>query len=331
MQTSHLLRKTAVVLAATALSFAGVIGSTAMAQDKTWPSGPVKVVMHTKAGGSSDVFMRTLAKSLEPEIGQPVVVINSPGGAGAAQLARVRAAAPDGLTLGINTLTPLTGMLTNLKGVFSLDDFSWIASTQVDPNLIWTAEDSPYRNLNDLIAAAKRSDKKISVGGFGSIGSTQYIALSMLERAAGVEFEWVAFNATPDIVAAVLGGHIDVGMSNLSGAQSYFDAGRLHGLGVLAADRLDALPDVATFEEQGYQVNNDWVQVRGVFGPAGIPEETQQQIADAFHRAMKDKNYQQYARNSGVIDSWMGPEAYKKFIYSMSDTAEVALEKAGVK
>ncbi len=304
--------------------------SVVMADESDWPAGTVKVIMHTKAGGSSDVFMRTLAKSLEPKIGQSVVVVNSPGGAGASQMSRISSSNPDGLTLGVNTLTHFTGMLTNLKGVFSVDDFSWIASAQVDPNLIWTRSGSEIRDLDDLVSRAKENDGEVTVGGFGPVGSTQYIALSMLEQAAGVDFEWVAFNSTPDIVAAVLGEHVDVGMSNLSGAQSYFEADRVQGLGVLGEERLDGLPDVPTFGEQGYDVDTSWVQVRGVFGPAGIPMDVQQDIADAFHEAMRTEQYQEYARNAGVTDSWMGPQEYTEFVNRISNVAEQQLEAAGV-
>lgn len=309
-----------------AASFVSVT-AVATAADDEWPQDTVRIIMHTKAGGSADVFMRTLAESLEPQVGQSVAIINSPGGGGASQMSRVRSAQPDGLTLAVNTLSHFTGMLTNLEGVFSIDDFSWIATAQSDPNLIWTRADSPLGDLDTLIEEAKQRDGRVTVGGFGPQGSTQHIGLRMLENVADVEFEWVPFNATPDIVAAVLGGHVDVGMSNLSGAQAYFDAGRLKGIGVHGEERLDSLPDVATFEEQGYEVDSSWVQVRGIFGPADMPMELQQQIADAFHEAMKTEHYQAYARSAGVTDSWMGPEEYTEFAYQVSETARKELDK----
>lgn len=302
-------------------------GKMAIASDEQWPQDTVRVIMHTSAGGSADVFMRTLAESLESQIGQSIVIVNSPGGGGASQMSRVRSAAPDGLTLAVNTLSHFTGMLTNLKGVFSIDDFSWIATAQADPNLIWTRSDSALNDLDELIEEAKQGDGRVTIGGFGPRGSTQHIGLSMLENVAYVEFEWVPFNSTPDIVAAVLGGHVDVGMSNLSGAQAYFDAGRLKGIGVHGEERLKSLPDVATYEEQGYDVDSSWVQVRGVFGPADMPMELQQQIADAFHEAMKTEHYQAYARSAGVTDSWMGPEEFTEFAYQVSETAQKELDR----
>lgn len=318
---------TSIVLSSIAATSFISVSTLATADNGEWPQDDVRVIMHTKAGGSSDVFMRTLAESLEPQIGQSITVINSPGGGGASQMTRVRSAEPDGLTLGINTLSHFTSMLTNLEGTFSIDDFEWIATAQSDSLLIWTRTDSPINDLNALIDEAKQRDEKVTVGGFGPQGSTQHIGLSMLENAAGVEFEWVPFNSTPDIVSATLGGHVDVGMSSLGGAQAYFEAGRLKGLGVHGEERLDSLPDVATYEEQGYNVDPNWKQVRGVFGPAGIPMETQQQIADAFHEAMRTEDYQAYARSAGVTDFWIGPEEFTEFAYQISETAQKELDK----
>lgn len=323
----HKKKLATILLSSIAAASVVPVSTIATADDSEWPQDTVRIIMHTKAGGSADVFMRTLAESLEPQVGQSIAIINSPGGGGASQMSRVRSAQPDGLTLAVNTLSHFTGMLTNLEGVFSIDDFSWIATAQSDPNLIWTRTDSPLDDLDALIEEARQRDGRVTVGGFGPQGSTQHIGLRMLENVADVEFEWVPFNATPDIVAAVLGGHVDVGMSNLSGAQAYFDAGRLKGIGVHGEERLDSLPDVATFEEQGYEVDSSWVQVRGIFGPAGMPMELQQQIADAFHEAMKTEHYQAYARSAGVTDSWMGPEEYTEFAYQVSETARKELDK----
>ncbi len=311
-----------------AMTMLGAVDA-ALAEGEWRPTGPVNMVMHTAAGGTADVFIRTLAKTLEPEIGQKVIVINAPGGGGAAQMTRIRAARPDGLTLGINTLSHFTSMLTNLKGTYAIDDFSWIASTQEDAILLFVKSGSDIKNLDDLIAKAKASNGQVNVGGFGPAGSMQSLGISMLEKAAGVKFNWVAFNSTPDITAALLGGHVDVGVSNLGAVSSFFDAERIEGLGVLGKDRLTGLPEVPTFAEQGYEVDTSWLQVRGVFGPADMPKELQQQIADAIHKAMRSEEYQNYARNAGVVDSWMGPDEYTKFVKRVTAVAEVQLKEAG--
>ena len=301
----------------------------AIAED-SWPNGPLEVVMHTKPGGTSDIFIRTLAKSLEPAIGQDVIVINAPGGGGANQMSRIRAAKPDGLTLGVNTLTHFTGMQTNLKGTFAPEDFSWIASVQEDPILFFVREDSPYQSFADVIAAAKENPEAINIGGFGPVGSMQHIGMSMLENATGTKFNWIGYPSTPDILAALLGGHVDIGVSNLGPTAEYFESGRIRELGVLASERLEGKPDLPTFVEQGVDVDSSWIQVRGVFGPAGMPVELQQKIADAFHEAMRAESYQEYARSTGVTDSWMGPKEYADFVANITDVAIEQLTAAGV-
>ncbi len=327
----HPLHRLRARLSTALLALSVVLGGAGVASaESDWPTGPVTVIMHTKAGGSSDVFIRTLAESLEPEIGQPIIVVNAPGAGGANQMNRIRAAEPDGQTIGINTLTHFTSMLTNLKGTFSLDDFSWIASAQEDEIIFFARSDSELNSLADMVKKAKETGGAVNVGGFGPVGSMQNIGMSMLEDAAGVKFNWVAFESTPDIMSALLGGHVDVGISNLGSTLSFFESDRIKGLGVLGKFRLSSVPDLPTFTEQGYDVDNSWVQVRGVFGPKGIPMETREKIAAAFHKAMKSPSYQAYARNAGVMDSWMGPAAYTAFTEVVSTVAKRQLKTAGV-
>jgi putative tricarboxylic transport membrane protein len=323
------LTRTALGLTGAAVLAFGLSGPAA--SEEGWkPTGPVNFVLHTKPGGGVDVFSRTLAKELEPLIGQPIVVVNAPGGGGATQMAKVRAAAPDGLTLGVNTVTHFTGMLTNLRGTFSPDDFEWIALAQIDPIIFFVSKDSKLNSMTDLVELAKKNNGEVNIGGFGPVGSMQNIGTSMLESEAGVKFNWVAFESTPDIIAAVLGGHVEVGISNLGPALSFFEADRLKGLGVLGENRLSTLPDMKTFGEQGYNVDTNWLQVRGVFGPKGMPLELQQKIADAIHAAMATESYQKYARSSGVEDSDYGPEEYALFVKNLTKVAEEQLAAAGL-
>lgn len=318
-------------LGAAAIVATSLGAATPSGAEEGWhPSGPVTFALHTRPGGGVDVFIRTLAQSLEPLIGQTVVVENLPGGGGATQMAHVRAAAPDGLTLGVNTVTHFTAMLTNLRGTFSPDDFSWIALSQVDPILFFVSTDSDLNSMTDLVERARANGGQINIGGFGPVGSMQNIAMSMLEQNTGVTFNWVAFESTPDIIAAVLGGHVDVGVSNLGPALSFFEADRLKGLGVLGDGRLQTLPDMQTWAEQGYDVDTSWLQVRGIFGPPGMDPELQQQIADAIHTAMQADSYQQYAQASGVVDGTLGPVEYTTFVHNLVTLAEAQLRAAGI-
>lgn len=313
-----------------AVSLAACVGfgGPAMAQETWQPDGPVRILMHTKPGGTADIFIRTLAATLEPAIGQPLVVENLPGGGGANQMNQIRRADPDGLTLGINTVSHFTGMLTNLKGVFETDDFSWIAAAQIDPILMFSSADSDIQSVEDLVALAKeRGDGVVNMGGFGPVGSMQHIGISMFEKSAGIKLNWVAFEATPDILTALLGGHVDVGVSNLGPTLPFFESDRLTPLAVLGPDRLESLPEVPTVNEAGFPVNTDWVQVRGLFGPAGMDPALQEQIADAFQLAMAAESYREYAAKSGVETPDMGPAEYSAFVQQLMTVAEENLRE----
>ena len=322
-------KRVALGLAGAAALAVGLAGPS-VAEDGWHPTGPVNVILHTKPGGGVDVFTRTLAKELEPIIGQSIIVINAPGGGGATQMAKIRTSKPDGLTLGVNTVTHFTGMQTNLRGTFSPDDFDWIALCQIDPIIFFSAKDSKLNSIQDLVALAKKNGGEVNIGGFGPVGSMQNIGMSMLEKASGVKFNWVAFQSTPDIIAAVLGHHVDVGISNLGPALEFFEADRLKGLGVLGDHRLKTLPDMQTFGEQGYDVDTHWLQVRGFFGPKGMAPELQQQIADAIFKAMATPSYQKYARTAGVEDGDLGPVKYTDFVHGLMKVAHEQLIAAGV-
>lgn len=312
---------------------AALWGGHAAAQDTAaWqPEGPVNLILHTGPGGASDIFARTLARSLEPIIGQPLVMQNAQGGAGAVQMAQVMRADPDGLTLGVNTMSHFTAMLGNLNGTFSPEDFTWIAVFQFDPHVVMAGPDSGLTSMEDLIAAAKAApDGQLTIGGYGAAGSVQHLAVSMLAQEAGFAINWVGFDSTPEVLTALMGGHVDAAISNPGPALPFLESGRVTGLGILGHDRLEALPKVATFAEQGLQTDPDWQQLRGLFGPADMPEDLQESIAKAFHAAQQDEEFRAFEAQSGVVGSDMGPAAYRDYVSQINDVASTTMREVGL-
>lgn len=306
------------------------VGSASAQEAAGWPDRPIELVVLNGPGGASDIFARALGRAAEPIFGQPVVVINKPGGGGATQLSVVRAAEPDGYTLGVNTLTHFTAMETNLKGIFSPGDFSWIALLQQDAYLLFVDAKSPYQTFGDLVAGAKAKGGAVTIGGFGTVGSTSNIAAQMVLGETGLTSSWVGYDATTDVVVGVLGGHIELGSGNPGPVMEFAKAGRVRILGIASAERIQVLPDVPTFAEQGYAVDTGWQQIRGLFGPAGIPAEIQEKIAAGFFKAMQDPEFQKYQTESGIIGAEMVPEAYAAYVSDMSALAEDALKKLGI-
>lgn len=308
-----------------AMSLLAVSLAPAVAQADDWPTRPVELVVLTGPGGASDIFARNLARAVEPALGQPVIVVNRPGGGGATQMAALRSAAPDGYTLGVNTLSHFTSMQSNLKGVFSVGDFDWITMVQQDSFLLFVNADSPIQSMEDVTRIAQERGS-IDIGGFGPIGSPQNIATRIIMEAAGAEENWVSFSATSDTVAAVLGDHVEVGSGNPGPLIDFVESGRVRVLGVLADQRSAALPDVPTFAEQGLQADTDWQQIRGIFGPAGIPDEVQTTIAAAFETAIADEEFKAFEAVSGADSRFMGPEDYTAYISMLDEMAVKGLQ-----
>lgn len=290
-----------------------------------FPSKPITIIAHTGAGSSTDIFARQLAKAAEPVFGQPVVVVNRPGGSGATQMALLEGSNPDGYTVGVNTISHVTAMQTNLSGVFDIDDFAWISLNQFDPFVTVVAADSPYESLADFVDAgvqlAHDGGDRIKVGGFGTVGAAHNIAFNILADKAEMPFTWVGFEGGPQAMTALLGGHIDAVNTNPGPALQFVESGRVRVLGVLDDRRLESLPDVPTYAEAGFPVDTSWKQVRGLYGDKDIPEDIQEKLAQGFFKAMQAPEFRQYMQTAGLTVGDLGPERYTQFIHKIDQTA----------
>lgn len=125
-------------------------GYSALAGQDKFPTQPITLITHTKAGSPTDVMVQQLGKVAEPIFGQPIVVLNKPGGSGATQMAALRSAPPDGYTLGVCTPNHVGATQGSLKGKFSIPDFSWLCRVEIDPYIIIVRNDKPWKTLSEL-------------------------------------------------------------------------------------------------------------------------------------------------------------------------------------
>lgn len=302
------------------------VGLPAIAQD--FPTKPIEIIVQNAPGGASDIFARTLARSAEDVFGQPVIVVNRAGGGGAAQMAAVRAAAPDGYTIGVNTLSHFTAMLTNLDGVFAPDDFSWIAQVQQDAHVLFVREDSPYQTFSDLVSG--QADASIVVGGYGAVGSIANIATRLVTDTADLTVDWVGYDSSTEAITGLLGGHVQMAVANPGPVLDFARAGRVRILGVLSEERSSAFPDVPTFLEQGIDANPGWQQIRGIYGPAGIPENISQILADGLIEAMQSEEFQRYQDETAIEGLAVGPAEYAARVEALMQDAREGLASVGI-
>ncbi|MDO8944416.1 MAG: tripartite tricarboxylate transporter substrate binding protein, partial [Desulfobacterales bacterium] len=254
------------------------------------------MIIHAGAGGGSDIFARTMAAGMEKDklLPQPLVIENKPGGSGGIAFAYVAGKKKDPYYLVTAVTSFLTTPLMGLTPV-GLKDFTPVANFAFDEYMLMVGGNSKYKSVKEIIDFAKANPKKITVGGT-QLGSSDSICAYLIEMASGVQFNYVVFNGGGEVNAALLGGHIDMAVSNPGEALELYKANKVRLLGVFAEKRLAGAPDVPTLKEQG--INAIYVQNRGLCAPADIPAEAKKVLEEAFLKYTKSETFKKYCKDN---------------------------------
>ena len=246
------------------------IPCTALAQG--WkPTKDVEIVVPFGLGGGAELMARVIHKVAMEEklVPVPVAIVNQPGGGGAAGIGYVaasRQADPHTLIL-INGTTQITPILN--PQAKTLTEVTPVMNLMLDDFLLFVREDAPWKSAADFVKDAKSKPAK-SVA-FSTGGTTDVMAVSVLSKATGVQYNTVSFNSGGEALTALLGGHVQASMGNPLEFMGNLQGGKVRALGVVRDNRFAALPDVRTFKEQGVATPN-FQMWRGVAIPRGAPD-----------------------------------------------------------
>lgn len=227
------------------LAFAG----TAAAQ--AFPSKPLRIVVPFAAGGAGDLTARIIGAELSQSLGQPVTIENKPGAGGVVAASTVARADPDGHSLFLmSNGTAVTASLYNNLPYDTLKDLAPVSTLGTFDLAVLVPADSPFKTLGDLVAFAKANPNKLNIGSI-NIGSTQNLAAELFKSTADIDAQIVPFKGTPELVGALRGKQVDVGVEILGPALTQIKAGAFRALAVTGKKRSSALPDVPTAVEAG--------------------------------------------------------------------------------
>jgi len=261
-----------------------------------FPNQPVQIVVPYAAGGGTDVFARTLQKSINEKAGlsQPFVIINQPGGVGTIGSRFVLGSRPDGYRiLCINDVV----ITTQLSGTvnYGPEDFAPIAQTGSLTTMVVVREDSPINSLSDWLDEAEANPKSLRMG--ADVGSPAFFNAKIIERSRpGAEINYISSGGGQKRFTQLLGGHLDAAIFSLGEYTGYRASEgtppdqNIKAIAVLDAERSRFYPDIATATEQGIPISSGnayyWL------APKGSPQAVVDKLASIFEAAIEDPEVQ---------------------------------------
>ena len=297
----------------------------ALLQDP-YPSKPIEMVAWAAPGGGSDRMCRTFARATEGILPQRTYVINKSGGGGSVGMAYVQSRPADGYTLlGVTNnlvFTPLTRPALQ----YSSKDFTPLIMWGFDAKVVAVSAASPYRTIEDLVNSAQRMPGNLKIGTFG-LGSDDHIIGYLLGQEAQATFGFVPFDGGGEQLAALLGGHIDAHVSEVSEVKAQLDAGRVRVLAVATEERLVELPEVPTLKEKGWNVVVP--KFRGVVAKKGIPDEVVGYLISTFQQVIETPLFQTYLTNSMIEPHVLVGEDFEKLIQQQEEQFRPILKELG--
>jgi len=302
-----------------------VVAGTHPSGAQTYPSRPIELISPTGAGGGSDLVARMVADIITKDklLPQPVVVQNRPGGGGAIGQQYAAGKRGDPYTILVAGTSLLTVPLRTGLDV-GMDKFVPLGMIGVDLNSLTVREDSPYKTVKDLVAAAKANPKTINIG-ITFPGGTAHGMVYRLEQLTGTKFNTVSFKSGTDTVAAVLGGHIHATGENLGEVMPHVEQKKLRIIGVPATKRPVGLPDVPTLKEQGFDVQAG--AYRSFVAPAGVSREVVKVWETTLARVHKSAQWKEYMARNMYEDVYMNAEEFTKWLIAQqAETARFLTE-----
>jgi tripartite-type tricarboxylate transporter receptor subunit TctC len=253
-------------------------------QAQTFPARPVTLLVTFPAGGPTDIAGRALAEATSKYLGQPVVVENRPGATGTLGAAALVNAKPDGHTVSMIPITALR--LPHMENVAfdPMKDIRYVMGVSGYVFAVIVRADSPWKNMRDLVAAAKQRPGQISYGSHG-IGGSVHLATEEFSSGQGIKLNHIPYKGSADMLTAMLGGHLDVAVDS-TGAVPHVAAGKARVLAVLTEKRAPVWPDAPTMTELGYGIVS--TSPYGIGVPAATPPAVVKVLHDAFKKGLED-------------------------------------------
>jgi len=292
-----------------------------------YPTKVITIVVPFTPGGRTDLGARALASFLSKSLGQPVVVLNKPGGATTVGGNAVATAKPDGYTLGF---LPLNSSIPEsysyfLGAPYTSKDLKPVSRVINPVPTVSVKSDAPWKSLKDLVKHAKKNPG-IKYGTTG-LGSSPHTIMVTIEQAEEVKFTHVTFPGDPEVAMAVLGGHIPFGLPHYGTIKAQVEAGDIKVLAIYLQKRLEPLPQVPTFAELGYKI--PYYPYLGVFAPKETPDPVVKKLDRAIEKVKDDPAFVEKIKDLGISITYEGAESFRNSVAQYKINIEALFKALG--
>lgn len=300
--------------------------SMALADD--YPNRPVRVISSLSAGGMSDIFIRAACHLASRHLGQPLIVENRPGASGVlGAVAMAQIPKGDGYVLMQSLMTMIRLPQQQKMSFDPLKDLEFICGLAAASYGIVVRTDSPYKSLQELLAAAREKPGQVSYGSVGS-GSAPFMVMEQLGLLTGVKWLSVPYKGGGETNTALLGGFIDA-VSDSTSWQSMVDAGKFRLLATFGEKRLKQWPNVPTALELGIPLV--YQSLIGIGGPKGMHPSVIATIDNAFRKATQEPDFTKVLDQYALLPMYMDHATYDRYMRAEYEREGVLLEKLGMK
>ncbi|HET7793484.1 MAG TPA: tripartite tricarboxylate transporter substrate binding protein [Rhizobacter sp.] len=292
-----------------------------------YPSRPIELIVPYNAGGGTDALARAFADVARKHLSQPIVVNNKPGASGVIGWTDVLNSKPDGYKLALMTVELTTLPHLGLQK-FSHEEFTPIARMNADPAAITVRAESPWNNIEEFIAAAKKANGEMKMGNSGN-GSIWHLAAAALEDRTGTQYSHIPYPGANPAVLSLLGGHIDAVSVSPAEVAPHVASGKLKILAVMADQRQKGFEKVPTFKERGIDLLvGTW---RGLGAPKSTPKDVIEILKVATQKTMQEQAMKDAMEKLALGYAYGDDATFKAVMARDNETFKTLIPKLGLK
>ncbi|WP_233505344.1 tripartite tricarboxylate transporter substrate binding protein [Sporosarcina sp. BI001-red] len=323
------------ILGVAAMSFALILGAcssdNADGKDADFPKKNIEFVAPATPGGGWDATARAIQKIMKEEkiVDQSMTVVNKPGGSG--EVGWQYLSKKDAHSLAIDSSLLLTN---NLLGQSDLtyEDFTPIATLTTEWISVAVPNDSPYEDATALMEQLKKDPGSVKIGIAPGLGNNDHLSFVKAAKTFGVDvtkLNFLVYESGGDVMTSLLGGHVDAATMAVSESQEQHIAKKFKIVAITSDERLDEIPDVPTWKEQGVDlVFPHW---RGILGPPDMTEDQIKYWNDAIGKMVESDAWKELLENNGWEDFYKDSNETKKFLEEQKGMYTELIEESGLK